>query len=368
MPPLRQSSHPWLVLGDFNSYLELSDKIGGNPLSPRDIAPLNLAVAEADLISVNKSGAKYSWNNRSRSGVRTFTTIDHAFINFQALSRWPTISVFLPQPIMSDHSPLILSLGHHSRKEKRSFKFFNAWHKHGHFLTLVSQVNTEFNCFGNPMYKFCRKLKRIKQEIKMWASSTFGTGSMLSTTLKEQLQKQQDYMMDHPHDEQATADEAILFNKVNNALSMEANMKRQQLHNKWIVEGDRNTKFFHDALKVKHARENIYRIFDEQGTLCTTDDSVDKAFVEYFTNLLGNTTSFSPDLDQISSLALPCITSHEDNTLIKPVTDEEIKDTLFSMNKHSSGGPDGLNVIFFTSTWDVLGHEFCQAIHNFFSK
>jgi exonuclease III len=368
LPPLRQASHPWLVMGDFNSCFDYNDKFGGIPLTPRDLDPLNQSVIDSELLLVNKSGAKYSWNNRSRSGVRTFTTIDHSFCNFQALSLWPNLSVYLPHPILSDHSPQILSLGNHLRRDKRSFKFFNAWAKHEHFLVLVSHVNAEFKCFGNPMFKFCRKLKSIKHAIKQWATATFGSGGLLSATLAQQLKIKQDFMMEHPLDVQAADEERQLFLEVNSALKLEANMKRQQLNKKWHDEGDKNTKFYHDSIKVKQARENIHCITDDQGLLHSTPDSVDHAFIQYFTKQYGNQEGFIPSLSLISETVLPHITNLEASFLVRPVTDDEIKSTLFSMNKQSTGGPDGLNVVFFINTWNILGSEFCKAIHNFFNK
>jgi hypothetical protein len=368
LPPLRQSSHPWIVLGDFNCCFGIDDKFGGTPLNLRDIEPLNQSVYDSELTLVNKTGTKYSWNNCSRSGVRTFTTIDHAFCNYQALNQWPSLSIYLPQPIMSDHSPQILTLGTHIRREKSSFKFFNAWSKHDQFLNIINQAISDFTCYGNPMYKFCRKLKHIKIAIKTWASTTFGTGTLLSTALKEQLKIKQDFMMEHPLNIQASDEERNLHKELKIALTLEASMKMQQLHKRWLDEGDKNTKYFHESLKVKQARENIFRITNEQGTLFSTPDTVDHAFIQHFTNLYGSTNGFFPDLDKISSLDLPSISPQEASSLIMPVTNEEIKATLFSMNKLSCSGPDGLNVNFFITTWSLIGGDFCQAIHNFFNK
>ncbi|GKG56885.1 hypothetical protein Tco_0582236, partial [Tanacetum coccineum] len=52
--------------------------------------------------------------------------------------------------------------------------------------------------------------------------------------------------------------------------------------------------------------------------------------------------------------------------LIKPVTDEEIKDALFSIDVNKASGPDGYTSKFFKAAWSVVGKDTCSAIKEFF--
>lgn len=367
LPALRQDTHPWVVLGDFNSCLTLADKQGGIPLMPREINPLVTSVFDSTLIPISKCGALFSWNNRSRSGVRTFCNLDHSFSNFQALSAWPILSSFLPQPILSDHSPIIISTGKQPMRVKRGFKFYNAWVLEPEYTNIfISAWSTNF--YGNPMYIFCRKLSATKDALREWAKSKFGSGNLRSSRLEEQLKEAQDQMMAQPRNQDLANKETQLYNDLNQALVTECAMRRQQLRIKWGSEGDRNTKFFHASVKVKHAKSNISSIYDEAGTLHTSPEDVEKAFLSYYTALFGNETNFEPQLDLLANISLPRVTADEAALLVLRVTNDEIKKTLFSMNKNSSGGPDGFNVKFFTSSWDIVGEHFCKAVQNFFTK
>ena len=100
----------------------------------------------------------------------------------------------------------------------------------------------------------------------------------------------------------------------------------------------------------------------------STPDTVVNAFLKYYTALFGNQSNFDPDLDQLTSINLPRLNNEEALRLVEKVTNEEIKTTLFAMKRSSCGGPDGFNVVFFISTWDILGADFCKAVHNFFDK
>lgn len=124
LPALRQDTHPWIIFGDFNCYNKLADRLGGNPLSLNEIQPLRSAVIESNLIDINTTGMRFSWNNKRRHGRRTYSKIDHAFGNNLALSKWPTLYNHLPPPLLSDHSPLIIHLTGRWHQKKIKFQIF----------------------------------------------------------------------------------------------------------------------------------------------------------------------------------------------------------------------------------------------------
>lgn len=58
----------------------------------------------------------------------------------------------------------------------------------------------------------------------------------------------------------------------------------------------------------------------------------------------------------------------ESERLIKPITDEEIREVLFRMPNNKSPGPDGFTAEFFKASWSIIGKDFTTAVHSFFSK
>lgn len=75
LPHFRQESHPWLVVGDFNSSYLSSHKVGGPPLSAAQLSPLNIALHESSLIEIPFSGSQFTWTNKCRQGTRTLTKL-----------------------------------------------------------------------------------------------------------------------------------------------------------------------------------------------------------------------------------------------------------------------------------------------------
>lgn len=65
---------------------------------------------------------------------------------------------------------------------------------------------------------------------------------------------------------------------------------KQRLKDKWLVQGDANTKLFHGSLKKQQYRNRIYSVTADEGEVITDYDLVQKKFREYYIALLGTET------------------------------------------------------------------------------
>jgi hypothetical protein len=65
-------------------------------------------------------------------------------------------------------------------------------------------------------------------------------------------------------------------------------------------------------------------------------------------------------------LIRPAIPEEHVNLLIKAVTAEEIRDTMFSMKSNKAPGPDGYTADFFKASWSMVGADVVEAIQDFF--
>lgn len=86
--------------------------------------------------------------------------------------------------------------------------------------------------------------------------------------------------------------------------------------------------------------------------------------IKYFSGL------FTSEEHQVDPELLNCIpnvvTTEQNSSLCAIPNSLEIHKAVCSLNSSSSPGPDGFSVAFFTSVWDIIAQDFCEAVKGFF--
>ncbi|KAK1434372.1 hypothetical protein QVD17_00111 [Tagetes erecta] len=126
----------------------------------------------------------------------------------------------------------------------------------------------------------------------------------------------------------------------------------------WLAKGDANTKFFHNTLKCRNHRARIDVITDSHGILHEGKE-VPRAFVDHYVGFLGKEEAvimpitqelFDVRIDQTMSL-----------DMIRMVTFDEIKRTMFAFADDKAPGPDGFTAAFYKKAWDIVDDLFLFA-------
>ncbi|XP_074298546.1 uncharacterized protein LOC141629443 [Silene latifolia] len=134
----------------------------------------------------------------------------------------------------------------------------------------------------------------------------------------------------------------------------------------WLCEGDENTKYFHNQIKAKQMHNKILQIKDKNGQHHTNPLSIEKAFLDYYVELLGDnkdTSDVHVPTVRIGSL----ISDQHRSILLKPVSSQEVKDCIFSIPSTKSPGPDGFSSQFYRDSWDIIGKDITGAVLDFFA-
>ena len=88
-----------------------------------------------------------------------------------------------------------------------------------------------------------------------------------------------------------------------------------------------------------------------------------ETMVSHFYNILNNFESSNKFAQDKMLETIPSLISAEDNkNLNKPISMEEVKSALFSMNPDKSPGLDGFQAFFFQKCWDIIGLDLWKAI------
>jgi hypothetical protein len=122
----------------------------------------------------------------------------------------------------------------------------------------------------------------------------------------------------------------------------------KRCHEKWLLEGDNNTKFFH---KVANGRKRQHAIFSLQdgANVITGNENLLKHATTYYKALFGPGEGDAFNLDQALWPEDQLVSSLENESLAYVFKEEEVKGALFQMEANKAAGSDGFPIEFFSS-------------------
>lgn len=221
-------------------------------------------------------------------------------------------------------------------KKSGAFRFQNMWLFHPKGIPSIKQ-NWEMPARHRGLKQLWEKLHRLKQFLGWWNKAKFGN---IFQKLKEEEKKvllaEQVFQEDSNETNQALVRKAASDYQL--LLNLEEKYWKQQANCKWLIEGDNNTKLFHNMVKRKRLKNKIQSIL-HNGNLLTNQDEIHRSAIEYFQSLLGDTITTQDDAD-FSHIPILVHNSINAELCSKP-TREEVKAAVFSLNKEASASPDG---------------------------
>ncbi|CAL8098739.1 unnamed protein product [Prunus armeniaca] len=140
----------------------------------------------------------------------------------------------------------------------------------------------------------------------------------------------------------------------------EALFWQQKSRIQWLQEGDRNTKFFHMTIVIRRRRNKIERLKNEEGFWVEDAAQMKGLAVNYFSNLFSQ-SNFLPTDITIPNL-FPGVNSLVLNGLLRPVTVEEIKTSLFNIGSLKAPRVDGFLASFFQFNWDICAPDIVDMV------
>ncbi|GKA96494.1 RNA-directed DNA polymerase, eukaryota, reverse transcriptase zinc-binding domain protein [Tanacetum coccineum] len=130
--------------------------------------------------------------------------------------------------------------------------------------------------------------------------------------------------------------------------------------------GDNNNTFFHKMLKGRNQRNRIQVIHDTNGQRYE-GDQVAFQFVNHFKNFLGINVPVTP-ITNCEAIFTTKLSKKDASQIIRPFTDREIKEAMFSISDNKAPGPDGYSARYFKKAWHIVGTDICNVVKEFFSS
>nr|GEW08462.1 hypothetical protein [Tanacetum cinerariifolium] len=327
---------PWSLLGDFNVIIDPSERSFGCSSVADGMDEFRNCISQIEVNDLVMSGIQFTWNKTPKSVNGLLKKLDRVMCNMEFLDKFlNSNAIFLPF-ICSDHAPSVLN---------------------------ISCIEKDVP--GYSMFSLALKLKLLK---KPFGKLKYSQGDLAENVrkLKDKLSNVQEEMVKDPFNVELRIEEIGLLNDFTSAVKDRELFLKQKAKVSWLSEGDFNTKYFNNAMKERRNKSRIDFMEDFEGNGFSRS-GVWEQFISYFEQILGR-SEVVDSIHDPSHLFTNKLSVEVVEFMVKPISKDEIKVALFSMEDDKASGPDGFSFKFFKSAWSIVGHEFSQAILDFFAN
>lgn len=271
-------TEPWIQIGDFNEITLPGEQKGGAFHHHR--AAAMLAMIEAcDMIDIPWTGGKFTWHHKCRGNTYVAKRLDRGLADMSWQWVFPDAYVEVLNRVHSDHNPLLLRCGGVPQpRGPCPFQFEAAWIDHDDYQGLVEdasnrgegspiqghkQVQEASITFNREVFDNIFKRKRIlENRLRGVQRSLESVDSVRLLLLEQQLQQEYDQVL--------FQEEIHWF---------------QKSKEKWVLLGDRNTRYFHAQTMIRRKRNRIHGLHLPCGEWCTDELILQEEAQKFFKDL-----------------------------------------------------------------------------------
>ncbi|EOY34749.1 Uncharacterized protein TCM_042329 [Theobroma cacao] len=270
---------PWMVGGDFNSILSSAERLHGAHPHSGSMEDFATMLLDCGLLDAGYEGNNFTWTNN-----HMFQRLDRVVYNHEWADCFNNTRIQHLNRDGSDHCPLLISCNNTVQRGPSNFRFLHAWTHHHDFIPFVER-SWRVPMQATGMLVFWQKQQRLKRDLKWWNKQIFGDiFHNLKLAEAEAAERELHFQQDPSILNRNLMHKA--YAKLNRQLSIEESFWQQKSGVKWLVEGERNTKFFHMRMKKKRVRGHIFRIQDQEGNIIEEPSLIKYSAVDFFQNLL----------------------------------------------------------------------------------
>jgi hypothetical protein len=332
---------PWLLAGDFNDIIGVNEKRGGAEASIRKCSIFRDRINECSLIDLGAMGAKFTWRGpKFHGGQRIYERLDRALCNSKWSLMFPDGFVkVLTRVAFSDHHPILIApKGSSHLVAPRQFRFESAWLLEE---TYTDMMKTSWDSGGSIILN----LSNVERVIKDWKYQNIDQILHQKREIMARIGGIQNNLQRGLNRSGLQRLEKRLQNDLNCILRKEELMWYQRSRAKWLVDGDRNTKYYHLKTINRRRRNNVIMLKNDSGQWVEDVGQIHTLATDFYKDLFSdvhmsrawhNTSISYPRLDMILK-----------DKLALPIDKDEVKKAVFGMHPWKAPGPDGFPAGFY---------------------
>jgi hypothetical protein len=164
----KDNPHPIIIGGDFNLLRYPHEKSKGMFDSHWSFL-FNAVIDSLDLKEISMTGRQFTWANSLPDP--TYEKLDRVLMDSDWESKFPLVSVrVLPRiEVLSDHAPILLTIGMPLPQRRRTFKFKLGWLNRDGFSDMVKFIWDKSVAWNTPIQRWNNKLRSMCRYLRGWA-------------------------------------------------------------------------------------------------------------------------------------------------------------------------------------------------------
>ncbi|XP_041003991.1 uncharacterized protein LOC121249346 [Juglans microcarpa x Juglans regia] len=273
-------------MGDFNEVIFQEEYFGSNIRPFKQMEDFRLALSDCGLMDIGFEGSKFTWCNK-REGIEfTKCRLDKALSNVEWLNLFDSNQVLVLPVQCSDHNPLSIHFSNSAQDESsihRIFRYEVAWGKREWCTELIKATWIHKPHQASKLDDTRGILKACRDKLKIWSKEAFRQQKRLLNYKREQLR-----ILQESNAGQFNSQINVLQNEIDGYLEEEDLKWRQRAKQRWLKDGDRNTKYFHKCASQRKQMNRIKHIKNGNGIVTFNKDEIARTFQEYYQSLFSS--------------------------------------------------------------------------------
>jgi hypothetical protein len=265
----------------------------------------------------------------------------------------------------SDHAPLLWENKHGDGCGRNRFRIEKWWMQQEEFKELVKKVWATRVDGEKAIDRWQNKIRLLRKKVRGWSTNAEAEIKRRKKILSEEYEKLDVMAETRDLSNQERDRVKEVSGELNRIWEVEETKARQRARERHMLEGDKNTKYFHAVANQRRRKTTVHTIEGPDGAVDSTKEIIEVA-TQYYKNLF----RFEPRPDIKLSEGFftdeERLTEGEKDMLEKRFSEEEIKKAVFESYSDGAPGPDGISFMFYQQFWDIIKMDLMEMFEDFF--
>ncbi|XP_042954620.1 uncharacterized protein LOC122291035 [Carya illinoinensis] len=334
------------------------EQLGSATRPFKQMEEFRLALVECGLMDMGYIGSIFTWCNRREGSELTKSRLDRALINEDWANLFDVNQTHVLPGQCSDHNPILIQCVNSDQEvfpKRKMFRYEVAWGNREGCKDLIKEVWSQRYFKGTKLKDTQAGLEGCRKKLQSWSKEAFRTHKRLLDQKGERLRRLQD-----SNTGQFSCLIKTIQKEIDELLEEEELKWRQRAKQRWLRDGDRNTKYFHRCATHRKQMNSIKVVTSEEGVREHSQEGIARVFQAFYQVLFS--TSHPENIDEALQSIQPCVSEDMNFWLTKAFTEEEVTTSIKGMNPLGSPGPDGFPTVFYQQHWCTVGKRVTEAV------